>query len=183
MYKRQYLPFTSQPNLPTFPGIVPLPSPASEADSDPFPSPVSAIVSPPSLFAVPPFAAMPSKPKPTSSAGASNSGANTNTRARKAEKAAPAPAAVAGPGPASGAEKRKADDPMDTGAAKAASLREQLTVAYENRVAETKATRDPRLLKGKFKRITNYKKISKTLTLTKPYSYTCLLYTSPSPRD
>ena len=38
---------------------------------------------------------------------------------------------------------------MDTGAAKSASLREQLTVAYENRVAETKATRDPRLLKGK----------------------------------
>ena len=29
------------------------------------------------------------------------------------------------------------------------SLREQLTVAYENKVAETKATRDPRLIKGK----------------------------------
>ena len=47
-------------------------------------------------------------------------------------------------------EKRKADEtPMDAASsAKIPSLRDQLTSAYETRVAVTKATRDPRLWKG-----------------------------------
>ena len=72
------------------------------------------------------------------------------TKANPQRTRAQAQAQASGSGTAPEAEKWKAGDvPMDgMSALKVPSLREQLTLAYEAKVAKTRATRDPRLLKG-----------------------------------
>ena len=112
---------SSQPSYPTFPGI-------------------TRLRSPPLTPTMPPKA----NAKANVNANA-NAKANVDTTSGSTNAARGRRGAAADPGPA---EKRKNDDPMQSSSAKMPSLREQLTMAYENRVAETKATRDPRLLKG-----------------------------------
>ena len=89
-------------------------------------------------------------------------------------------------------------DPVN---AKMPSLRDLITQAYDAKVAETKASRDPRLQKGKLmKNLKGKEKVIEKILTTYPKNKfkknlkekikekeniltTCLLYTSPSPRD
>ena len=89
---------------------------------------------------------MNSKSQPKGNPQAGGSGSNprtTRTQAKAAQKGASTLAAAKDNVPP--ADPMTGTDP----AAKVPSIREQLTSAYEAKVAETKATRDPRLLKKK----------------------------------
>ena len=112
---------------------------------------------------------MSAKPEPKGNPQPGGSGTNPRTTRAKAQKGAATVAAAKDNVPPA--------DPMtgtDPASNKVPSIREQLTTAYEAKVAETKSTRDPRLLKKKG----NLKLKKKgTYILTLPTTYPVLTVT------